>query len=233
MESFWFNVRYVVRHPRFALEYATRETILTRLLGTKRETVHEAMQESKPILDRIFNALKDQPWYGYMDKRKYEVIYALVRIAKPRIVLETGVAAGVSSYCILLALENNGQQATLTSIDIGNTKFDGIVLPADRPIGWLVPASLRKNWKLVIGSSSDTLPETLRRSERVDLFLHDSEHSYENMLFEYSKVWPFLNTGGVIISDNIEWNDAFREFCHSVVSKRAELFGLGVAVKQQ
>src|SRR4029077_18881324 len=36
-------------------------------------------------------------------------LYAMIRRTKPLVVIETGVASGVSSYSILQALEDNGQ----------------------------------------------------------------------------------------------------------------------------
>jgi len=36
-----------------------------------------------------------------MDRRKNEVLYALIRLAKPKVVVETSVGAGISSTVIL------------------------------------------------------------------------------------------------------------------------------------
>jgi predicted O-methyltransferase YrrM len=45
----------------------------------------------------------------------------------------------------------------------------------------------------------------------VDLFLHDSLHTYRNMRREFEAVWPRLRTGGVILADDVERNCAFGE----------------------
>ena len=66
----------------------------------------------------------------------------------------------------------------------------------------------------------------------IDAFLHDSEHIYETMMFEYETAWPFLRRGGLLLSDDVHWNRAFRDFVRKSGSRRWMIFdGLGVAAK--
>lgn len=46
----------------------------------------------------------------------------------------------------------------------------------------------------------------------VGLFFHDSEHSYENMMFEFKWARKHLDYHGFIVSDDIGWNEAFDHF---------------------
>ena len=68
---------------------------------------------------------------------------------------------------------------------------------------------------------------------KVDLFLHDSEHTYETMMFEFTTVWDYLVQGKPLLSDDIHWNDSFGDFCKKVNRKGRELFftGLGALIK--
>lgn len=45
-----------------------------------------------------------------------------------------------------------------------------------------------------------------------DIFIHDSEHSYQNMMFEFSWAANNVRPGGLILSDDVSWNDAFEDF---------------------
>ena len=45
------------------------------------------------------------------------------------------------------------------------------------------------------------------------MFYHDSEHTYEMMMWEFKTVFPHVNNNGVICSDDISWNSAFQDFC--------------------
>jgi predicted O-methyltransferase YrrM len=132
---------------------------------------------------------------------------------KPDIVLETGVANGVSSAYILKALDEN-QKGVLFSVDLPSVALKAIF---HKDSGWIIPDELRKRWRLYLGKSSSILPRILpmlRDAGGVDLFFHDSDHSYSNMMFEFRTV--FLRQGGVLTSDDATTHDALLDFADSV-----------------
>jgi len=131
--------------------------------------------------------------------------YLVCRLLAPTVVVETGVAYGVSSAFILRALEENGR-GVLHSVD----------LPPLRPEyetfwGIAVKESPKGRWCLHRGSSRRVLPRLLEEADTVDLFVHDSLHTYRNMRREFELVWPYLRAGGVILADDVERNRAFGE----------------------
>lgn len=138
-------------------------------------------------------------------------LYVVVRAVKPRVVVETGVASGYSSAHILRALAANGAGA-LHSIDLPNAQ-PGSELPPGRGSGWLVPAALRARWTLHLGDARTLLPAVLAALERVDLFVHDSDHSYGHMTFEYAQALPRLADGGLLLSDDVHLHPAWDDFC--------------------
>jgi predicted O-methyltransferase YrrM len=135
--------------------------------------------------------------------------YAVVRQLKPACVVETGVCYGVTSAFILAALERNGK-GTLHSIDLPPLGSDG-----DRFVGWAVTdGSSKSRWQLHRGVSGKILPALLQRTGPVDVFIHDSLHTYRNMRLEFELVWPHMPPGGVLISDDIQGNAAFQDFAN-------------------
>lgn len=44
---------------------------------------------------------------------------------------------------------------------------------------------MKDAWTLKIGKSTKVLPKVLEDVGEIDIFLHDSEHTYENMMAEY------------------------------------------------
>ncbi len=52
--------------------------------------------------------------------------------------------------------------------------------------------------------------------KEIDVFLHDSIHTYENMMFEYKTSWPYIKKGGILLSDLMPANSAFFDFCKHV-----------------
>jgi predicted O-methyltransferase YrrM len=124
-------------------------------------------------------------------------LYNYVRVNKPEVVVETGVANGFSSRFIIAAMRKNCA-GKLYSVDISNN------------VGPLVPEEYRSRWELVIGPPKTTLVDLLSKLPAIDVFLHDSDHSEENMLFEISLAYPKVSKA--IISDDVQCNEAFVSF---------------------
>lgn len=154
-------------------------------------------------------------------------LYRLVRELRPKVAVETGVCNGVSTAFLLLALEDNGE-GELHSVDLPEvageeyqegTFWDGkggAVIPPGKEPGWMVPPALRARWHLSLGRSQDELPPLLERVGEIDFFLHDSEHSYECMSFEFRTAWEALREGGVLVADDVNVNTAWAEFAGDV-----------------
>jgi len=128
---------------------------------------------------------------------------------KPKKVVETGVAYGNSSAYILLALQKN-EKGTLYSIDSIFRPWE-----SKEMIGSVIPNNLRENWKLIVGKSKERLKKTLLELEEIDIFFHDSLHTYKNMMFEFETAWPMIKKDGFLISDDVIGNNAFNDFCNS------------------
>jgi len=135
-----------------------------------------------------------------------EIFYFLMRIIKPEIVIETGVSFGVTSAFMLQALEDNGF-GKLYSIDLP------LQFANKEEVGKLVPKRLKHRWELILGDAKIELPKLLEKLDYIDVFYHDSLHTYEHMIFEYENAWPKIRKGGYLISDDIHMNSAFIDFC--------------------
>lgn len=160
------------------------------------------------------------------------VCYAATRIVRPNITVESGVCYGVTSAYFLQALAQNGS-GHLHSIDLPPLGRN-----ADSYVGGLVPRELRTWWTLHRGATRRLLAPLVRRLEVVDLFLHDSLHTYSNMRWEFATVWPALRPGGLLIADDVEGNTAFQELSQRVdvshawvVQEKSKESMFGVAVK--
>jgi len=150
-------------------------------------------------------------------------LYAVLRTLRPEIAVETGVANGFSTAFSLLALEANGT-GHLHSIDlpreVGRDYEQGEFyegegragIPAGTEPGWLIPQALKERWTLILGRSQEELPPLLGRLGPIDSFMHDSEHSFDCMWFEFSSAWPALRPGGVLLSDDVNSTQAFQRF---------------------
>ncbi len=131
--------------------------------------------------------------------------YLACRQLRPRVVVETGVAYGVTSAYILQALEDNGY-GELHSIDLPPLGKD-----AESYVGYVIPQHLKIRWTLRAGSARNILPQVLRDTGSIDVFVHDSLHTYRHMKWEFQSALQALRPGGLLISDDIEVNRAFEE----------------------
>jgi len=131
----------------------------------------------------------------------------VVRELRPGVVVETGVGRGVTTRVILEALARNGD-GHLWSIDVPPLLERGL---ADETAA-VVPASHRKRWTFIRGSSRRRLRPLLAQLGHVDVFLHDSFHSARNLLFEWEAALPRLQRPGVLLADDVHRNAALTEF---------------------
>ncbi len=139
-------------------------------------------------------------------------IYCCIRVLAPDNIIETGVAHGYSSWIILNALHKNNK-GKLFSIDLPNNDTNTDYNFKDQPTtGWLVPDSLRGRWEMHLGDAKVILPQLLEKIGKLDLFFHDSDHSFEHMQYEFSTVHPYMKKGGVILSDDVHKNAAFEQY---------------------
>jgi predicted O-methyltransferase YrrM len=214
------------------------------LTGATDSEVRAALAGVEQHLDRLAEIRARHQEGGrdfYAQIRAPFELYALVRLLRPRFVVETGVSSGVSSAHFLLALADN-RRGHLHSIDLPTRQEAPVLrstespvsLPPGRETGWAVPAALRKRWDLHLGPSQELLPKVARSAKPIGLFLHDSLHTPEHLTFELETVRPYLVPGSVVLADNVNWTGtAFDHFAASlgvpVLRRgRSELVGLRV-----
>ena len=161
------------------------------------------------------------------DSRRF--LYILCRILKPKNIIETGVAYGLSSVYILKALKEN-QVGTLHSIDSVFRPWQ-----SKEMIGAIIPDELKSRWNFIFGKSSEKLELIFNKIENADIFIHDSLHTYKNMIFEFESAEKNLKKSGIILSDDVLDNDAFYDFTNkkeleNYLIKVKNDSGLGVAI---
>jgi len=187
------------------------------------EAYWNELQEDAEFLAAINQAVQDVPEFSgkqfqhLSELRPYRcMLYILTRTVRPGIFIETGVHNGLGSSFTLLAMKRNGT-GMLHSIDLppveeamldqGNRR-----MPEGRPSGWIIPEYLRSHHRLYMAPAQTQLPKLLAECGEIDIFLHDSDHTYQHMVFEMGLSWDYIRPGGLLVCDNIEANDAWSDF---------------------
>jgi len=220
-----------IKHPTLLLKYLQRERNVANFFGAEKSEVKAYLSEADQITYELALKLPKNAELGMMlSPLRGPIVYVCVRMLQPDVMVETGVASSSLSAYILHAMELN-QNGFLYSVDLPNVDKRASV-PEDKQTGWLVPIELRHRWKLIFGRSQDKLPILLKNIGSIDAFLHDSEHTYETMRFEYESAWKHLRNGGLLLSDDVHWNKAFKDFVKNTCPKRWIIFnGLGAIIK--
>jgi len=195
------------------------EEIIDTLFPNSTITIQDTIANTKKLEDHIADFFNNLKLEKYPSKKKpypaeYSIddksgvfLYLLCKLSKPERIVETGVAYGLSSMYVLQALEEN-EKGFLHSID-------GVFSPwqTREMIGSAIPSNLKNRWSFHFGSSAENLNNVLSSMNSMDIFLHDSLHTYKNMMFEFEMAWPYISSGGFLISDDIGDNNAFYDFC--------------------
>ncbi|MFC1521128.1 class I SAM-dependent methyltransferase [Elusimicrobiota bacterium] len=227
------DVKIGLRNPLAAARYLYRLSQKNRLLSTLTRVDTEKIEayyseiEKFDFYDEVrsrFESVNFPMHAGMLSPLQAPALYVICRALRPQVVLETGVASGSSTTFILKALEVN-KEGVLYSIDLPNQP--GAVLPENKTTGWLIPESLKPRWNLHLGDAKALLPELLNKLGSVDMFFHDSDHSYEHMMWEFKTAWPHIKPGGLFFCDDILASAAFDEFAGAVKRKAIRLSSTG------
>ena len=144
-------------------------------------------------------------------------LYYCVRQLRPKVIVQTGTSNGVSCAHLALGLAHEPGETHFYAVDMPNiyrpddSEFHkkmvyGVLIPPGKSSGWLIPDRLLPRFECMSGDSKELLPKVLEKAGKVDLFYHDSDHSYDHMRWEFETVLPYMNPHGVIIADNIAWS---------------------------
>jgi predicted O-methyltransferase YrrM len=229
-----YRIARDVRRPGAALEGRRIRHEVARFLGSRAVLVgYEREVRASCLIEHLLDKGREHHEtvvasgaghsLGAIGYTEGVYLYALLRTVKPEVVVETGVANGFSTAFSLLALQANGT-GHLHSIDLPRvvgreyepgTFYEGegrAGIPSGSEPGWLIPQELKERWTLILGRSQDKLPPVLERVGSVDVFMHDSEHSFDCMWFEFNAAWPALRAGGILVSDDVNSTEAFGRF---------------------
>ena len=180
----------------------SQEAAIERLFGKKSQPFSEKFSaEYAEALQKQDNCPVKMGGAGAL-----ELIYEACEFTQAKAVVETGVAYGWSSFAALKSLEKRG--GTLYSSDMPYLEQNG-----DQYVGYIDPENLKANWKLFRHADKESLPKIFVEAPQFDVVHYDSDKAYEGMFWAYNELYPRLRKGGVFISDDINDNSAFQDFC--------------------
>lgn len=122
-------------------------------------------------------------------------LYAYILRVRPKIIVETGVANGITTNVMMSALEQTG--GVLHSFDI-DMRCENVYTG---------------NGKWFFHHLSKPFPRSLKQHATgindIELWIHDSNHGYSWQRFEYELAFGKLSKGGILVSDDIDASPAY------------------------
>jgi predicted O-methyltransferase YrrM len=146
------------------------------------------------------------PLHSGIDPKYAQVLHDLVLREKPELVVEIGMAYGISTMAVLSALEANGS-GRLISIDPSQTSFwKGIGMLNVQRSGWAA------RHQLIEKSDHIALPELLAQGTKVQLAYIDGTHTFDHVFLDLFYLDKMLERGRLV-----GFNDCIYPAIHKVL----------------
>lgn len=162
-------------------------------VAESREAIEE-LASDRWLIDHVRVATEGAGRSGLYDKEarfgRRLGWYALVRLTRPELVIETGTDKGLGALAIARALQRNGTGRLIT-MDI-NPDAGQLLRDFEGP------------WDIEIGDSIQLLSSV---DEPVNMFIHDSLHTSAHEAAELSAIQDRLASSALTISDNSHVTD--------------------------
>ncbi len=126
--------------------------------------------------------------------------YAIARIKKPNVLVETGVDHGVGSCVLASALLRNAAEGS------PGTYYGTEIRPE---AGALLAGEYATTGRILYGDSIETLTSF---DEPIEMFVNDSDHSGEYEYREYQTIAGKLALDAIILGDNAHVTDSLSRF---------------------
>lgn len=158
-----------------------------------------------PVLDYLSEVQAIERESQGVHPEEAAVLFLIARAAKPQFMLETGTFKGYSTQQIARALQLNGS-GRLVTVDLATHT------------GEMVAAELMPWVTFHRGLASRDFAQTLTDNDSIDVFFHDSLHTFLNTLGELTWFAPHYASDALIV-------------CHDAKMDFMDDFGVGKAVR--
>lgn len=169
-------------------------------------------------LYRLYRATNIHTIHGRMASGHLQgrLLKMLVRMLRPRSILEVGTFSGYSAICLAEGLDEGGMVYTF---EINDEQED-----FTRP--WIEQSAVADKIRFIIG---DAVTEAPKLGITFDMaFIDGDKRTY---LQTYEAVLPLIRQGGIILADNTLWDGHVvdRAYDHDSQTRGIELFNDAVA----
>jgi predicted O-methyltransferase YrrM len=165
----------------------------------------QELREDTELIERLDRGLRSDPRRdGVARLGKRRALYATVRMARPRVVVETGLYDGLATAVLLRALQRNeaeGDPGRLLGFDL------------EEASAWLVWDELgRGRFERHIGDAVELMPRALD-GQNIDFLVHDTDKVAESERAELELAIEHGTEPLILYTDDDSVTGTLREIC--------------------
>ncbi len=162
--------------------------------------------------------------HSYLIPEYTEALYQTVLQANPKLVVEVGMAFGISSLAILTALEECGGEGRLISIDPYQlTDWQGCGVTSLRRAG------LQDRHELIAKFDYIALPQLLEQETRIDFAYIDGWHTFDYTLLDFWYFDKMLPAGAMVAFNDCSYKAVQRVLRFVQTHRKYEEVDVGLA----
>ncbi|MCI0710618.1 MAG: class I SAM-dependent methyltransferase [Chloroflexi bacterium] len=167
----------------------------------------DVLQEMFATHTVVDDAQNSYPLDSNISTANANALYRTVMKYKPQLVVEVGMAYGISSLAILTALSDVNENGKLMSIDPGQTShFHGVGLNNVQRAGFADNHALVEKYDYL------ALPELVQKETTIDFAYIDGWHTFDYVLLDFFFLDKMLDVNGVVA-----FNDCAMPAIHKVM----------------
>jgi predicted O-methyltransferase YrrM len=198
------ELAWIDRIEAVRASYLTSDDLLQiEDFGSGRDALAHTDHLTTRTLGRMTRSSKPPRW-AYL-------LFRLIREFQPNACVELGACVGISAAYQAAALELNGQQGQLVTLE-------GADVLATRSRLTLKGLGLEARAAVRVGRFSDTLAPTLADLSPVDWVFLDGHHDEKATLDYMEQILPSLANEAILIFDDINWSAGMRRAWKQVVA---------------
>jgi predicted O-methyltransferase YrrM len=163
--------------------------------------------DSNPVLREILDTKVTRTPNGesvaldsYIDAKTAEALYRQLRAQKPQVAVEIGMANAISTLAILTALEENGGEGRLVSIDPNQgTQWRNCGRAAVQRAG------LSHRHQVMEEADWSALPRLHSLGTRIEFGYIDGWHTFDYALLDFWYLDKMLRKDGIVAFNDCDW----------------------------
>jgi predicted O-methyltransferase YrrM len=157
------------------------------------------------------------PMDVYIPLEQGDLLYSLVRQARPQVTVEVGMANGLSTVFIAQALHDNraGRHIAIDPFQHSDWHDAGIAL--------IRKAGLESRVELVELPSHQALPQLERDGVRAQFVFIDGSHLFDYVMTDFLCVDRLLDVGGLIAFDDADWPAVTQVLRYALTNRHYEV----------